>query len=86
MPPKPRILFCNPVLHARDVFESLSSVAETVTVESKSRPEFLKDIKTKYNDVLVTYTTAKTFPVGNISTCKLFLHFLINYAGHRSVQ
>jgi hypothetical protein len=72
-PQKPRILFCNPVIHARDVYEALCSVAQKVTVESKSRLEFLEDVKTKYNDVLVIYTTAKTFGVGDISTSKLFV-------------
>ncbi|KAH7076385.1 D-isomer specific 2-hydroxyacid dehydrogenase [Paraphoma chrysanthemicola] len=54
----PRILFFNPVRHARDAYEALQKVARTEVVTSKSRQEFFSDLQTKYGDIQAIYRTS----------------------------
>jgi glyoxylate reductase len=55
---QPRILFFNPVRHALAAYTSLSKVARTEVVTSKSRLEFFADLDTKYNDIQAIYRTS----------------------------
>lgn len=55
---KPRILFFNPVRHARSAYEALHAVAAPEVVTSKSRVEFFSDLRTKYNDIRAIYRTS----------------------------
>ncbi|KAH7069336.1 D-isomer specific 2-hydroxyacid dehydrogenase [Paraphoma chrysanthemicola] len=54
----PRILFFNPVRHARDAYEALQKVARTEVVTSQSRQEFFSDLQTKYGDIQAIYRTS----------------------------
>lgn len=54
----PRILFFNPVRHARQAYEALGKVAATEVVTSTSRQEFFSDLRQKYNDIMVIYRTS----------------------------
>ncbi|KAH7357432.1 D-isomer specific 2-hydroxyacid dehydrogenase [Pyrenochaeta sp. MPI-SDFR-AT-0127] len=55
---QPRILFFNPVRHARQAYEALQKVASTEVVKSTSRQEFFSDIRTKYSDIQAIYRTS----------------------------
>ncbi|EON61834.1 hypothetical protein W97_01052 [Coniosporium apollinis CBS 100218] len=55
---RPRILFFNPVRHARQAYEALQSVASTEVVTSTSRQEFFFDIKKKYSNIQAIYRTS----------------------------
>ncbi|KAF2012941.1 2-hydroxyacid dehydrogenase [Aaosphaeria arxii CBS 175.79] len=55
---KPRILFFNPVRHARAAYEALQEVAATEVVTSTSRQQFFDDIPKKYSDVKAIYRTS----------------------------
>lgn len=55
---KPRILFFNPVRHAKAAYLNLSSETRTEVVTSKSRQEFFNDLKTKYHDIVAIYRTS----------------------------
>ncbi|OAL45128.1 hypothetical protein IQ07DRAFT_216484 [Pyrenochaeta sp. DS3sAY3a] len=54
----PRILFFNPVRHARHAYEALKRVATCEVVTSTSRQEFFSDLLQKYNDIQVIYRTS----------------------------
>ncbi|KAM5347576.1 hypothetical protein ACJ41O_007400 [Fusarium nematophilum] len=58
MPPKPRILFFNPVRHALSAYEALRLVARPEVVTSKSRAEFFSDLTSKYHDIQAIYRTS----------------------------
>jgi hypothetical protein len=68
---KPLILFFNPVRHAKAYYEGLQKIARTEVVTSKSREEFFKDIKDKYNSVSVIYRTSASGAVRRIPTLPL---------------
>ncbi|KAF2181163.1 hypothetical protein K469DRAFT_729564 [Zopfia rhizophila CBS 207.26] len=56
--PGPRILFFNPVRHARQVYEALQEVASTEVVTSPSSEQFFVDIQKKYSNIQAIYRTS----------------------------
>jgi ABC-type Fe3+-citrate transport system substrate-binding protein len=63
---KPFMLFFDPVRHAKAYYEGLQKIARTEVVTSKSREEFFKDVKDKYNSVSVIYRTSASGAVCRI--------------------
>jgi glyoxylate reductase len=57
---KPLVIFFNPVRYAVKTYEALSTVVRAEIVQSKSRPEFFEDIKTKYKDAVAIFRTSAT--------------------------
>jgi glyoxylate reductase len=60
---KPFILFFNPVRHALGVYQTLSTVARTEVIASKSRAEFFQDLKEKYKNIVAIYSTSSSYAV-----------------------
>lgn len=48
---KPKVLQVGEVAFAQDAWKDLESIAEVVVCTSKTRDEFISDLKTKYHDV-----------------------------------
>ena len=65
MQQKPRVILLSPIIHAHDVYHSVSQVAKLEVVTSRNRLEFFTDAKSKYNDVVALYSTATSWAVGN---------------------
>jgi glyoxylate reductase len=68
MLPQPRVLFFNPVHHALVEYATLSKVAQTEMVSSKSRAEFFADVETKYSDIRAIYRTSASGAVRHSSS------------------
>lgn len=63
---KPRILFFNPVRHAKQDYEALKEVASPELVTSTSRDEFFNDLSTKYQDIEAIFRTSSSGAVSDV--------------------
>ncbi|KFA45458.1 hypothetical protein S40293_10160 [Stachybotrys chartarum IBT 40293] len=80
---KPFILFFNPVRHATAFYESLSEVARTEVVTSKSRAGFFEDLEGKYKDITVAGNFDAQFIQQLPLSCRFICH---NGAGYDQID
>lgn len=78
-PPKPFVLFFNPVKYARPFLEKLQQVAHTEVVTSKTRAEFFHDLKHKYKDIFAIYRTSASGAVSTMSRLSLTIYAYSRY-------
>lgn len=59
---KPKVLLLSPFELSRRRWDELKEIAEIIDCESKSREEFIRDLQTKYNDIICIARDYYSFP------------------------
>lgn len=60
---KAKVLLLGTIKYAHAEWQALQQIAQVVTLESKSREEFLTDLKGKYADIVAIYRTVQSAKV-----------------------